>query len=165
VTGTPELLADVIFPAPSAAYVVGFFLPIAVVLAMAAEIVVYLWLERQSTGVAKLPGVVILINIFSWVAGMLLSFCLPTFLVPQMVGTGQNAFWTLGPGPHWNMVAGLSFVWACALSIVLEYVALRLFRKRLGLRKPAVCSAIANILGYAVIGLVIWVRVRFGGPL
>ena len=41
------LLADVIFPAPSAAYVANLFFPISAVLALAAEFAVFAWFQGR----------------------------------------------------------------------------------------------------------------------
>jgi hypothetical protein len=155
------MIADIIFPAPSAAYVSSWFIPLSVVLAMGTEFAVYIYYQRSRIRLWRLFFIVIGTNIFSWIIGLLLSFFLPSFLVPKLVGDAKHQFTTIAPGPHWNEVAVLSFVWACFVSIALEYFALWIFRKKLNFRSLGSCVTLANIGGYIVIGATVWVYLHF----
>jgi hypothetical protein len=156
------MFADVIFPAPSAAYVACIFIPLSAILALATEFAVYVRFQRGVISLWWLFGIVFGVNIFSWVVGIFLSFLLPTFLVPKLVGDSAHRFTTIAPGPYWGVVAILSFVWACAVSTVLEYFALWLFRKKLGFRQLGSCVTVANVAGYIIIGATVWVFLTFG---
>ena len=155
------MLADVIFPAPSTAYVVSFLIPLSAVLALATEFGVYIYFQRGALALWRLFSVVLAVNSFSWVVGLLLSSLFPSFLVPKLVGQGEHKFTTIAPGPHWGLVAVLSFVWACFLSIILEYFALWLFRNKLGFRRLASCVTFANVAGYLAIGVTVWIFLHF----
>jgi hypothetical protein len=155
------MLADIIFPAPSAAYVAGIFLPLSAILALATEFSVYIYFQRGVIKLWRLFGVVFGVNLFSWTVGLFLSFLLPNFLVPQLVGEGEHHFTTITQGPHWGVVATLSFVWACFVSTLLEYFALWVFRRKLRFRRLGLCVTAANVAGYIVIGAVVWVCLHF----
>jgi hypothetical protein len=155
------MLGDIIFPAPSAAYVSSWFIPLSAILGLAMEFTVYVHFQRGVIALWRLLGIVIAVNLFSWIVGLFLSFLLPSFLVPQLRGEGEHRFTTVTQGPHWGLVAVLSFAWACFVSIVLEYFALWLFRKRLGFRRLGFCVALANVAGYIVIGVMVWVYLHF----
>ena len=75
------MIGNVLFPAPSAAYVTALLLPIAAILALVAECVVYAW-----TAPAKryLEAILIAIgvNIVSWFAGVWLTTLLPDGSMP-----------------------------------------------------------------------------------
>ena len=159
--GAEPMLADIIFPAPSAAYVSSFFIPLSAILGLATEFGVYLYFQRGFIALWRLFGIVIAVNVFSWIVGLFLSFLLPSFLVPQLRGDGEHRFTTITQGPHWGLVAVLSFAWACLVSIVLEYFALWLLRKKLDLRRLGFCVTLANIGGYIVIGGTVWVYLHF----
>jgi hypothetical protein len=158
------MLADIIFPAPSAAYVSSWFIPLSAILGLATEFAVYVYFQRSIIPLWRLFGIVIAVNLFSWVVGLFLSFLLPSFLVPQLRGEGEHRFTTITQGPHWGLVAVLSFAWACFISILLEYFALWLFRKNFGLRRLGFCVALANVAGYIVIGATVWIYLHFNLP-
>jgi hypothetical protein len=148
------MLCDVIFPAPSAAYVANLLLPVSAVLAIAAEIVVYALFQGSRMSLLRLSAVVLAVNLFSWVVGIVISSLpiLPTGLVFQSPGEGWSpSSPRIVPGPHWNTIAAWSFVWACFLSCILEYFALWLFRARLQFRRLGRCVVTANIASYVVI--------------
>jgi hypothetical protein len=155
-------LADVIFPAPSAAYFVNLFFPLSAVLALTAEFAVFVYFQRGVMSKPRLLFVVVGVNLFSWLVGIVLSGFLPSGLVPRLVGEGEHQGYVVAAGPHWDAIAILSFFWACMLSFVLEYSALRLLRKQLPLQKLALCVAVANIASYCVIGAVVAIELYFG---
>jgi len=156
------MFADVIFPAPSAAYIANLFVPLSAILALATEFAVYVRFQRGIISLWRLFGIVLGVNIFSWVVGLFLSFLLPSFLVPKLVGDSAHRFTTITPGPYWGVVAVLSFVWACAVSTLLEYFALWLFRKRLAFHRLGLCVTVANVAGYIVIGTTVWIFLHSG---
>ena len=151
------MFADVIFPAPSAAYIVSLFMPLSAILALATEFAVYVRFQRGIISLGRLFGIVLGVNIFSWIVGLFLSFLLPSFLVPKLAGDSAHRFTTIGPGPYWEVAAMLSFVWACAVSTLLEYFALWVFRKKLAFRRLGLCVTVANMAGYIVIGATLWI--------
>jgi hypothetical protein len=150
------ILADVIFPAPTAAYVASVFFPLAALLALATEFAVYIYFQGN-TSKSLLLALVVGVNVFSWCAGILLSALLPSGLVPQLVEAGDHQVQILTTGPQWNTIAILSFFWACFLSFVFEYGLLLLLRKRLPLQRLALCVAAANIASYCVIAATVTV--------
>ncbi len=158
------LFADVIFPAPSAAYAATLFFPLAGILALATEFGVYAFFRDRRPSRFRLFGlvvVVVVVNLFSWFAGFALSFVLPSGLVPQLTGEPDHPVFITTTGPNWNTLAILSFVWACLLSCGLEYAALRPFRRALPIENLAVCVVIANVASYCVIGVVTAVYLYF----
>ena len=155
------MLADIIFPAPSAAYVSSWFIPLSAILGLSTEFGVFSYFQRGIIALRRHLGIVIGVNLFSWVAGLFLSFLLPSFLVPQLRAEGEHRFTTITQGPHWGLVAVLSFAWACFVSVVLEYFALWLLRKKLGFRKLGLCVTVANIAGYIVIGVTVRIYLHF----
>jgi hypothetical protein len=76
------VLADIIFPAPSAVYIASLYIPLSAILALLTEFGVYAYFQRGLIRLWRLLGVVLGVNVFSWLIGLLLSFLLPSFLVP-----------------------------------------------------------------------------------
>lgn len=83
-------LANVVFPAPSAAYVASLFFPLAGLFGLITEYVVFEKFQREVASAAKLLWVVIAVNLFSWVVGIVLSSLLPGGLVPKLVGDADH---------------------------------------------------------------------------
>jgi len=142
------MIANVIFPAPSAAYIVGFFIPVAVLLAMATEIGIFWWMQRRAGPPPNLIVVVIALNGISWIAGMYLSLGLPSGLIPVLTENGATI---LQPGPRWGMMALLSYPFACAVSTVIEYLGLRLIDRKRTYLLPLRTVAAANAASYVVL--------------
>ena len=155
------LLANVIFPAPSAAYLVTIFFPLAGVLALATEFAVFAHYQRGVMSRFRILGEVVGVNLFSWFAGLALSFFLPSGLVPQLVDAGESQIPITTPGPHWDALAISSFFWACLLSFGLEYAALRLVRRHPPLKDLALCAGLANVASYCRPGALVWVHLYF----
>ena len=139
------MIADVVFPAPSAAYFLNLFFPLSAIAALATELGVYVYFQRGRVSFPKLFGVVLGVNIYSWLVGVLVSTLIPG-LIPQLSGVGL-------PG---GAFAIIGLLWACLLSTALEYHILWSFRKELVLRRLGVCVATANFFGYIALGLVVW---------
>ena len=155
------ILANVIFPAPSAAYIVNLFFPLSAVLALATEFGVFAYFQRGVMSKSRLLSVVVSVNLFSWLVGIVLSFFLPSGLVPKLVGEGEHQAHIITQGPQWGTIAVLSFFWACLLSYGLEYAALYLLRRRLLFQRLALCVGVANVASYCVIGAVVAVHLHF----
>jgi hypothetical protein len=155
------LLANVIFPAPSAAYLATIFFPLAGVLALATEFAVFAHFQRGVMSRFRILGVIVGVNLLSWFVGLVLSFFLPSGLVPQLADAGDRQIYITTQGPHWGTLAILSFFWACLLSFGLEYAALRRLRRILPLKNVALCVGLANVASYCVIGAVVTVYLYF----
>lgn len=153
----PMPLADVIFPAPSAVYFSTFFIPLATILALATEFFVFVRMQQGVTSAGKLFGVVLAINIMSWIVGLLISGFLPTGLIPTLVSDGVSI---IQPGPRWSTLAFLSFPFACIVSTLVEYFGLLLF-PRLSFRSPFRTAAIANGASYIVLGATVFLFLHF----
>jgi hypothetical protein len=133
------MFADVVFPAAAGAYVANMFVPLSAVLALATEYGVYIYFQRGIISLWRLFGIVLGVNIFSWLVGAVLSCLIPDHFVPQLPAI-------------YDLVA---LVWACFLSTVLEYLPLWFFRKRLAFRKLGLCVILANLAGYIVIAIIL----------
>lgn len=153
-------LADIIFPAPSAVYVACLFFPVAAVLALATEFVVFNSFQRGVLSRFRLLAVVAGVNLFSWLLGVMLSLVLPSGLVPKLVNGGDHDIEILTQGPNWSTMAMASFFWACLLSFGLEYGTLRLVRKWIPFRNLALCTGIANVASYCVIAAIVAIHLH-----
>lgn len=156
------LLADVIFPAPSAAYVASLFFPLAGVLALAAELAVFFSFQRGVTSWLRILGAVMGVNLMSWIVGIAFSFVLPSGIVPRLAYDNHGPIYVADLGPRWGTLAIVSFFWACLLSFGLEYAALRAMRRSLPFRNLALCVGLANVASYGVIAAVVAVHLHFG---
>ena len=143
------ILCNVIFPAPSAVYVSTFFVPLATLFALVTEFYVFNRTQGGVTSNGKLLFVVVVLNVFSWVIGLAISVFLPSGLVPKLTSTGVSI---LQPGPQWSTIAVLSYPFACIVSVLFEYIGLRLFFRRLPFRAPLRTVALANFASYLVLG-------------
>jgi hypothetical protein len=139
------MLADVVFPAAAIAYVANLFVPLSLVLAMATEYGVYIYFQRGIISLWKLLFIVLGVNAFSWFVGAVLSSMIPDRFIPQLPVIGGF----------------IPFAWACFLSTVLEFFPLWLFRRRLAFRKLGLCVVIANVAGYIVIGITVFLCEHF----
>ncbi len=84
------ILANVSFPAPTAAYVASVFFPLAALLALATELAVFAYFQRGVVSRSSLLGVVVGVSLISWLVGVVLSLFLPSGLVPQLVDAGDH---------------------------------------------------------------------------
>jgi hypothetical protein len=155
------ILANVIFPAPTAAYIACLFFPVAALLALATEFAVFVAFQRGLSSRFRLLVVVVGVNLLSWIVGLMFSCFLPTGLVPQLVSAGDHDFAILTQGPTWEKMAIASFFWACLLSFGIEYALLRIIGNRLRFRRLALCTGLANIASYCVIALVVSIHLHF----
>ncbi|MCC6677991.1 MAG: hypothetical protein IT436_12680 [Phycisphaerales bacterium] len=143
-------LANIIFPAPSAVYVSTWFVPLATVLALATEYLVYMRVWRGSVSAGRLLAIMLVLNICSWIAGLVISEMLPTGLVPRLIDEKRNLS-IIEPGPQWGRLAILGLVVACIVSTAIEYAGFRVIYRRISLRSPLKYVSAANIAGYAVL--------------
>lgn len=147
------LLANVIFPAPSAAYISSLFFSLATILAMLAEILVFYHMQGKALSFSKIAQVVLSLNLLSWLLGLVFtSLLLPSALVSLPTEQGPRI---LQPGPYWSITAIASFPLACLVSILLEYLGLRLIFSKLPLRHPLRSVVLANLASYVVLALVL----------
>jgi hypothetical protein len=154
------ILANVIFPAPSAVYVATIFFPLAAVLAIVTELSVFAYFQKGVLSRWHLFGVVLGVNLFSWIVGVVFSLFLPSGLVPELVDA-RNSTQIITTGPYWNAIAIGSFCWTCLLSFALEYFALWALRARLRFRRLALCVGVANIASYLGIAAVVAIHLHF----
>lgn len=147
-------LANVIFPAPSAAYISTIFFPIAAILALAAEILVFRRTQGPVLSTWRIAAVVLSLNVLSWILGLAISLLLPSGSGPHPTPSGVSI---VQPGPYWNILALASYPFACLLSTLLEYLGLRVFNSFSGVpfQKPLRCVALANLLSYVVLGIAV----------
>lgn len=157
----PPIVADVIFPAFSAPYFSPLLFPVAGILAIGAEWFCY----RRFSSDPIYPKLrdIILANLVSWVAGLLISFCLPSGLIAKTVGAGEGhgESHILTPGPHFGAYVIVAFFVACILSVIIEFWSLRLTTREHPVDGLLRLSTIANVAGYVVLGLVAWVWITW----
>lgn len=146
------MLANIIFPAPSTAYVSSLLLPLAGMIALASECAIYARFSARPLRPVLIATIAA--NVFSWLVGLQLSRLLPSGLVPRLVEPGLTY---LDRGPDWFRYAWLSYPAACVMSFALEFAALYPVRKRLRIRRLASAAALANAASYAILGLLVLV--------
>jgi hypothetical protein len=158
-----QMLANIIFPAPSTAYLAGIFFPLAAIASLAVEIFVLRHFQKGLVSAERTVLTAICANTVSWWAGIAMSGLLPSGIAPTLVGDPERGLTMAGRGPDWNAIAVASFFLACAVSFVIEYVFLRLVSRWLPCRHPALCAAVANVSSYCVLGLLVAAHLYFDG--
>ena len=150
------LTADVIFPAFTTPYFSPLLFPIAGIAAIGTEWFCY---RRFSTD-RQYPkfGDIVLADLVSWFAGIVITFFLPSGLVEKAV-PGAGGHGTMTTGPHFTVYAIAGFFLACVLSIIIEFWSLRISMDKRPVARLFRLSAIANTAGYIVLGLVVWIWV------
>ena len=151
------MLANVIFPAPSSAYVISFFLPFCAVIALLTEFAIFWRFYRHLISAGKLFGLVLAANLFSWIVGILSSFVLPSGLIPVMFGPPEHQFQSIGRGPHWLALSAFGFVWAAILSFALEYGFFRFITRRFPRQHLVTVVAAANFASYCELAFCFYV--------
>ncbi len=157
------MLANIIFPAPSAAYIAGLFFPLAAIASLGVEIYVLRYFQKGLVPAGLTLVTVLSANTVSWWAGIAMSGLLPSGIVPTLVGDPERGLTMAGRGPDWNAIAIASFFLACVVSFVIEYGFLRLVSRWLPCRHPALCAAVANVSSYCVLGLLVAAHLHFDG--
>jgi hypothetical protein len=152
------VLANVIVPAPSAAYVAGVFFPLAGLAALGAEWMVFCRYQAGLVSPGRTFTSVVCANVVSWVVGIVASGMLPSGLVPSLVGDPEKGLTIIGPGPSWDAWAIASFFIACALSILIEYLFPLLMSCWFPWRSLAACTVAANVASYLVLGMLVAVH-------
>jgi hypothetical protein len=144
----PATLANVVFAAPTYVYLMGVGMPIAVLAAMAAELFVFRSFQKK-VSLGGLVSLVLGVNLFSWFAGLVLTFLLPDGFA-RVDGQSEIVLDT------WPRI-GAAFGFALVASIVLElaFVVLLKLWLRLPLERLPLCVTAANLASYAV--LFLWV--------
>jgi hypothetical protein len=155
-----NLIADVIFPAFSAPYVAPMLFPVAGISAIVVGVLVF-WLLNRHLDVGKIIAVVVLANLISGIFGFFLSAILPSGLVPQVVGAGANQARIIQPGPRFGNYMVLGFVVAFALSVVIEYGAVRLCAGWVRVLRPLLTVTLANLASYVTLIAIAWFWMTF----
>ena len=152
------MLADVIFPAFSTPYISPFLFPVAGIAAVGTEYFCY----RHFSNDSERPnlGDIILANCTSWLAGIIISFFLPSGLIEKALPHDPNHS-VLAASPHFTALAVIAFFGACVLSIVIEFWMLRFCSRDQKVDGLFHLSAIANTAGYVVLGILVWVWVTW----
>lgn len=143
------MLANVIFPAFAAPYVLGMFFPVAPAAALVSEAVVFRILNKHLSW-WRIAAIVLVINFASTVVGVVIACLLPSGLGERGEG-----------GPLFPVYMVLGFVVALVVSVWVEW---RLLCARLHVvwvPHPFKTAAIANVTSYAVLLVVGAVSVVF----
>jgi hypothetical protein len=142
------ILANIIFPAFMAPFILPLLFPVAGIAALVTEFLCY---RRLSTHPTR-PGFgdVLGANILSGGVGFLISRFLPSGLVPKILPSGTR---TVGPGPYFETYVVIAYVLACVLSIFIEGWFLRwsMRKEPEPVRGIYRMSAIANVASYLVL--------------
>jgi hypothetical protein len=155
-----SLIADVIIPAFSAPYVAPLLFPVAGILAITSEVLIF-WLLNRQLGVGKIIPLVVLANVVSTVVGFLLTAVLPSGWVPTVIDREGNQIHTFQPGPYFTTYLILAFVIAFVLSVAIEYGVVRLAARSMKVIKPFLTVTLANLASYIVLILVAWLWTAF----
>ena len=140
------VIADVIFPAFYFPYVAQLMNPLSAVAGLAAEYVVFVLLNRPCRR-GRLLFIVALANVTSSVAGVALAGALPSGLNAEFVNKRT------GPahGPNWDQLAWAAWAVAFMLSLVIEYLVVRVLSRRAPLQRPGLSVILANAASYTVL--------------
>lgn len=152
------IIADVIFPAFSTPYFSPLFFPVAGIAAIGTEWFCY----RRFSSNEDHPslGEIILANLASWLAGIIISCCLPSGLI-QKPSPGGGGHTHIAAGPHFATYAVIAFFVACFLSVIIEFWYLRWITRPHPIDRLFRLSAIANVAGYVVLGVLVWIWVTW----
>ena|SRR5579884_3571544 len=148
-------VADVIFPAFYAPYLWQIFDPIAAIAALTTEFVFYKWWSK-ATQPARLIIVVLVANVASSVAGVIIATMLPTGYEPRFVAGGSGPW----AGQTWNHFAKAAWFAAFLISIAVEWPVVVAFRRFLYIRRAFVAVVCANVLSYAILLVVLFISLR-----
>jgi hypothetical protein len=131
------VIADIIFPAFLAPYIVAGVMPWAGAAALGAEVVVFL---IAYPGVARgwLSTSVVVANVASSAVGIGLALYLPSG-----VSGGRSSV-----GPIWKMFEIAAWFLAFVVSIALEYPILRMVTRSLNLKRLFRTVVLANVCSY-----------------
>jgi hypothetical protein len=144
---SPNLSANVIFPAFATPYLAPIFFPLSILAVLLTEGAVYKLLCR-SLGLGTIAVLVICVNAISWLAGVLLANFLPSGLILDQ-GAVRN-------GPEFGKYMYWSFPVAYMLSVLIEGGALKLASRKVPIPAPFKLSFWANTASYVVLALSLW---------
>ena len=139
------VIADVVFPAFYFPYFAQRTYPLAAVAALLAEVLLFTLLNRQRRR-AHLLFVVVLANVTSSLAGRVLAAFLSSGLDYGLAESPDGT-----QGGRWTALTVAIWLVAFAVSVVLEYVVVRVMTRRSPLRHPALTVAAANVASYTVL--------------
>jgi hypothetical protein len=140
---TAILEANVIFPAFSAPYLLTLF-PVIIIGVFSVETFIYYKLNKKVSIYKSLLAVSI-VNIVSWLIGVLITSFLPSGLIPHI----EHGYTTQGNMFDTYML--LSFPIAYILSILIEGFILKVLYKKIPLENPMKLSFYANSITYAIL--------------
>jgi hypothetical protein len=143
--------SDVIFPAFSAPYFACWFFPVAALLSMWAEVLVFRLGNQKLTWMRTCAGVAAA-NLASWCCGFALSFLLPHGLIsaPYHPPGGETQY-TVEPGKLFGIYLVLGFIVAYILSILIEVRVWRRFTRTDPLTNCLKTTIWANTASYLVL--------------
>ena len=144
------ILSNIVFSAFWIPYVSAMYFPIATITALTAEAIVFRLINRDLSW-RSIVSTVLVINIASAIVGFAIAGAFPSGLEPTIRGEGENQFETLRPGPKFGMFVVLGYILAFILSIAIEWVILRVFRRIAKLARPFATVLLANVASYVAL--------------
>jgi len=151
------LLANVIFPAFSAPYFSQLFFPVAGIAAILTEVFIFRKVYG-SLSFSRTLGIVLIANIVSWVAGIVLSNFLPSGLAPRVIQAGENEVSILARGDNFGTLVIAAFFIAFILSILVEYPVWRFFGRKINLPRLFRTVCIAHVASYTVLIITVFLN-------
>jgi hypothetical protein len=148
-------IADVIFPAFYTPYVAQAFYPLAAIMALCAEVIFYrCW--SKDTRVGRLILMVIVVNVVSSAAGMLIASYLPTGYNPAFQSV-RGGPWN---GPGWNALATMAWIVAFIISVLVEWPLVLLFGRTVRIPRAFLAVLFANACSYVVLLVILFMSIQ-----
>jgi len=133
--------------ASQAAYIAMLF-PLNIVLVLVSEIAVFRFYQKSTVSLGSSIWLVVAANAGSWLIGCIVaSILMPSGLEQRSAGG------FIGRGPHYEMYALLSFLFAFIFSVLIEYGFYRTFRRRYHFQRLGICTFMANLASYLLLGI------------
>jgi hypothetical protein len=148
-------IADVIFPAFYTPYVTQIFFPLAAIMALCTEAIFYKWWCKEAS-VGRIVVVVLVVNIASSAAGMLIASYLPTGYNPAFQ-SARSGPWS---GPGWNALATLAWIVAFIVSVLIEWPLVLLFRRMVRIPRAFLAVLFANACSYVVLLVILFMSIQ-----
>ena len=139
-------IADVIFPAFYAPYVIQLLVPVAAIAALASEVAFYRWWSKDQR-LGRLIVVVVIANVLSSIIGMVIAYFLPNGYNPAFPSHSTGPW----HGPEWDQLAEIAWVVAFLVSILVEWPVLVLFRRFIRIPRTFTAAVFANATSYVVL--------------
>ncbi|MBN1420439.1 MAG: hypothetical protein JXP34_16800 [Planctomycetes bacterium] len=146
----PRESASVILYAFVTPYASALLFPVAAIVALAVEALVFRLLNRGLPW-GRLVSTVLVINVASAVVGFFIAASLPSGLEVTVMGEGENQVQTIQHGSKYGVYAVLGYVLAFNLSMLIEWGIVRTLQRVAKLAKPFVTIALANAASYATL--------------